>query len=60
MKDEFKYSLSTEDNDAQELEYEKMLEKDIESNCVYVDKLELNTELTDEDLLLKSKEEIIE
>ena len=54
MKDEFKYSLSTEDNDAQELEYEKMLEKDIESNCVYVDKLELNTELTDEDLLLKS------
>ena len=59
-KDDFEYSLSTEDNEIQEQEYEKLLEKDIETASLYVDKLELTNDLTDEELLSKSKQEIID
>ena len=63
MKDEFQYNLPLND-DGQEAEYEKMLEKDIESQCdfsVYVNKLEINNDFSDEDLIKnKSKEEIVD
>jgi hypothetical protein len=61
MKDDFKYTFTTDDNAQQEEEYEKMLEKDIESQCVYVDKLEIVNEFTDEELRsTKSVDEVIE
>ena len=45
-----------------DIEYEKILEKEIESNCTfnkYVDKLKLRDDFTDEELLTKKGEEII-
>ena len=61
---DFKYPLPTNDEDNPgDIEYEKMLEKEIESNCTfnkYIDKLELRNDFTDEELISqKTKEEII-
>ena len=61
---DFKYPLPTNDEDNPgDIEYEKMLEKEIESNITfnqYIDKLELRNDFTDEELISqKTKEEII-
>ena len=54
---------STEDESPNDLEYENQLVKDIESSCnfsVYVDKLDIKNEFTDEELIAqKTKEEIV-
>ena len=61
---DFNYPVPTnnEDNPG-DIEYEKLLEKEIESNCTfnkYIDKLELRDDFTDEELISqKTKEEII-
>jgi hypothetical protein len=60
---DFYYPLTANDeiNPGDE-EYEKILEKEIESNCTfnkYVDKLKLRDDFTDEELLTKKGEEII-
>ena len=58
----FPLPIDEEDNTG-DLEYDKMLEKEIESTCTfnkYIDKLELKIDLTDEELIQnKTKEEII-
>ena len=64
FKADFSYPLpSTDDENTGNLEFEKLLEKDIESNCTfnkYIDKLELRDDFTDEELISqKTKEEII-
>lgn len=61
---DFNYPVPTNDEDNPgDLEYEKILEKEIESNCTfnkYIDKLELRNDFTDEELISqKTKEEII-
>ena len=61
---DFKIEMpSTEDGSPNDLEYENHLVKDIESSCnfsVYVDKLDIKDELTDEELIAqKTKEEIV-
>ena len=61
---DFKIDMpSTEDDSQNDLEYENHLVKDIESSCnfsVYVDKLEIKDEFTDEELISqKTKEEIV-
>ena len=60
---DFDYPLPANDEINQgDIEYEKMLEKEIESNCTfnkYVDKLKLRDDFTDEELLTKKGEEII-
>ena len=61
---DFKYPLPTNDEDNPgDIEYEKMLEKEIESNITfnqYIDKLELRNDFSDEELISqKTKEEII-
>ena len=61
------YNLPIIDDDnnynQDDLEYDKILEKEIESTCTfnkYIDKLELKNDYTDEELILnKTKEEII-
>ena len=62
FENDFKYYLPIDET--QDDDYEKLLEKDIEQSCnftKYIDKLELNDDITDEDLIkLKSKEEIVE
>jgi hypothetical protein len=60
LENDFSYPIPQTENPDDD--YEKLLEKDIESSCnfsVYINKLELNEDLTDEELLSKSKEEII-
>ena len=60
LENDFSYPIPQTENPDDD--YEKLLEKDIESSCnfsIYVNKLELNEDLTDEELLSKSKEEII-
>ena len=56
-------STSNDDETPNDLEYENQLVKDIESSCnfsVYVDKLDIKNEFTDEELAAqKTKEEII-
>ena len=64
LSSEFKIEMpSTEEESENDLEYEKHLVKDIESSCefnVYVDKLDIKNEFTDEELIKqKTKEEII-
>ena len=63
FKADFDYPLPANDEINQgDVEYEKILEKEIESNCTfnkYVDKLNLIEEFTDEELLTKKGEEII-
>lgn len=61
---DFKIDMpSTEDDSQNDQEYENHLVKDIESSCnfsVYVDKLEIKDEFTDEELIAqKTKEEIV-
>ena len=61
---DFKYILPEfEDDNSNDKEYDKILEKEIESTCTfnkYIDKLEIINEFTDEELILnKKKEEII-
>ena len=62
---EFKIEMSsTEEESENGLEYEKHLVKEIESSCqfiVYVDKLDIKNEFTDDEELIKqkTKEEII-
>ena len=61
---EFKIEMpTTEDESPNDLEYENHLIKDIESSCnfnVYIDKLEIKDEFTDEELISKkTKEEIV-
>lgn len=61
---DFDYSKSImEDEDQGDQEYEKILEKDIEAACdlnVYVNKLEIKDEYTDQELISqKTKEEIV-
>ena len=60
---DFDYPLPANDEINQgDIEYEKILEKEIESNCTfnkYVDKLQLRNDFTDEELLTKAGEEII-
>ena len=61
---EFKIDMpSTEEESQNDLEYENQLVKDIESSCnfsVYIDKLDIKDEFTDEELIAKkTKEEII-
>ncbi len=61
---DFSYKLPINDDDnPDDLEYDKILEKEIESTCTfnkYIDKLELKNDYTDEELILnKTKEEII-
>ena len=61
---DFKIEMpSTEDDSPNDLEYEKHLVKDIEASCnlnVYVDKLDIKDEYTDEELISqKTKEEIV-
>ena len=61
---DFNYPLPTNDEDNPgDIEYEKILEKEIESNCTfnkYIDKLDLRDDFTDEELIAqKTKEEII-
>ena len=61
---DFNYPLPTNDEDNPgDIEYERILEKEIESNCTfnkYIDKLELRNDFTDEELISqKTKEEII-
>ena len=60
---DFDYPLPKNDEINQgDIEYEKILEKEIESNCTfnkYVDKLKLRDDFTDEELLTKNAEEII-
>ena len=63
FKVDFDYPLPTNDEINQgDVEYEKILEKEIESNCTfnkYVDKLNLRNDFTDDELLTKKNEEII-
>ncbi len=64
LKSDFNYSMPFNDEEnVGNLEYEELLEKDIESNCIfnkYIDKLELRDDLSDEELISqKTKEEII-
>ena len=63
FKADFDYPLPTNDEINQgDVEYEKILEKEIESNCTfnkYVNKLNLRNDFTDEELLTKKGEEII-
>ena len=63
FKIDFDYPLPANDEINQgDIEYEKILEKEIESNCTfnkYVDKLKLRDDFTDEELLTKKGEEII-
>ena len=62
FENDFKYSLPIDET--QDDDYEKLLEKDIEQSCnftKYIDKLELNDDIPDEELInSKSKEEIVE
>ena len=62
LENDFKYSLPIDET--QDDDYEKLLEKDIEQSCnftKYIDKLELNDDIPDEELInSKSKEEIVE
>ena len=64
LSNDFKIEMpSTEGESQGDLDFETHLVKDIESSCnfnVYIDKLELNDEYTDEELIAKkSKEEIV-
>jgi hypothetical protein len=64
LNSDFNYPAPTNDEDNPgDIEYEKILEKEIESNCTfnkYIDKLELRNDFTDEELISqKTKEEII-
>ena len=64
LSNEFKIEMpSTEGESQGDLDFETHLVKDIESSCnfnVYIDKLELNDEYTDEELISKkTKEEIV-
>lgn len=61
MNNDFKYSLPDLINE-QDDEYQKILEKEIESQCgmVYKDKIDTSDDISDEELIKKSKEEIIE
>ena len=64
LNSDFNYPAPTNDEDNPgDIEYEKILEKEIESNCTfnkYIDKLELRNDFTDEELIeQKTKEEII-
>ena len=64
LSNEFKIDMPSTDEESQnDLEYENHLVKDIESSCnfnVYVDKLDIKDEFTDEELIAKkTKEEII-
>jgi len=63
FKTDFDYPLPTNDEINQgDIEYEKILEKEIESNCTfnkYVNKLNLRNDFSDEELLTKKGEEII-
>ena len=60
FKIDFDYPLPANDEINQgDIEYEKILEKEIESNCTfnkYVDKLQLRNDFTDEELLTKAGE----
>ena len=64
LSNDFKIEMpSTEDDSPNDLEYENHLVKDIESSCnfnVYIDKLEIKNDFTDEELISqKTKEEIV-
>ena len=64
LSNDFKIEMpSTEGESQGDLDFENHLVKDIESSCnfnVYIDKLELNDEYTDEELISKkTKEEIV-
>ena len=64
LSNDFKVEMpSTESESQGDLDFEKHLVKDIESSCnfnVYIDKLEIKDEYTDEELIAKkSKEEIV-
>ena len=61
---DFNFPLPIDDEDnLDDLEYNKILEKEIESTCIfnkYIDKLEIKNDFTDEELITnKTKEEII-
>ena len=61
---DFKYNFpENEDEFSNDLEYDKILEKEIESTCTfnkYINNLEIKNDFTDEELILnKTKEEII-
>ena len=65
LSNDFKIEMpSTEDESQGDLDFEKHLVKDIESSCnfnVYIDKLEIKDEYTDEELISKkTKEEIVQ
>lgn len=61
MNNDFKYSLPDLINE-QDDEYQKILEKEIESQCgmVYKNKIDTSDDISDEELIKKTKEEIIE
>ena len=64
LSNDFKIEMpSTEEESPNDLEYENHLVKDIESSCnfnVYIDKLEIKNDFTDEELISqKTKEEIV-
>ena len=64
LQNEFNYPMPSNDEDNQgDFEYEKILEKEIESSCTfnkYIDKLEMRNDLTDDQLISeKTKEEIV-
>jgi hypothetical protein len=62
LKEEFTFTYQLSEDLEVDDEYEKTLERDIETNCdlsVYVNKLELE-EKSDSELLLLSKEEIVD
>ena len=64
LSNDFKVEMpSTESESQGDLDFEKHLVKDIESSCnfnVYIDKLEIKDEYTDEELIAKkTKEEIV-
>ena len=65
LSNDFKVEMpSTEGESQGDLDFEKHLVKDIESSCnfnVYIDKLEIKDEYTDEELIAKkTKEEIVQ
>ena len=65
LSNDFKVEMpSTEGESQGDLDFEKNLVKDIESSCnfnVYIDKLEIKDEYTDEELIAKkTKEEIVQ
>ena len=61
MNNDFKYSLPDLINE-QDDEYQSILEKEIESQCgmVYKNKIDTSDDISDEELIKKTKEEIIE